>query len=104
MMLRQIPVHGFVAGKREADAGGDEAVRFLGGILADDGKRDLPGLHMLQPFAARNQFAVGRKDGGDADDIACRNARVPEGELKARKSFTMFTDAFGEENLLSNER
>jgi len=48
-----------------------------------------------QPFAARNQFAVGRKDGGDADDIACRNARVPEGELKARKSFKMFTDAFG---------
>src|SRR6266478_5310414 len=101
-MLGQVSVHGFVAGKGEADAGGDEAVRFLGGILANDRKRDLPGLHMLQPFAAGNQFTVRREDRGDADDVARRNARVSEGELKARKSFTMFTDALGEEDFLSD--
>jgi len=79
-------------------------VRFLGGILADDGESDLPGLDVLQTFAAGNQFAVGRKDRRDADDVASRNARVSKGELEARKPFTMFTDAFGEEDFLSDER
>src|SRR5437879_11129013 len=60
-MLGQISVHGFVAGKREADAGGDEAVRFLGGILADDGERHLAGLHVLQPFAAEINLQLGGK-------------------------------------------
>jgi hypothetical protein len=59
---------------------------------------------VLQSFTAGNQFAIGRKNRGDADDIACRNASVPQGELEARESFAMFTDAFGEENFLSNER
>src|SRR6266436_8644143 len=104
MMLRQISIHGFVAGKSEADAGGDEAMGFLGGIFADDGERDLAGLDVLQTFAARNQFAIGRKNRGNANDVARGDARVAEGELKARKSFTMFTDAFGEEDFLSDER
>src|SRR5207302_1579120 len=93
-----------VAWEREPDAGGDEAMRFLGGILTDHGERHLPGLHVLQSFAAGNQFTVGRKNRGDADNVARGDARVPEGELEARKSFTMFTDAFGEENFLRNER
>src|SRR5260370_29878759 len=95
-MLREIPVHGFVAGQRQTDAGGDEAMRFLGGIFTDDGERDLPALNVLQPFAARNQLAVGRTNPGHANDVARGDARAAEGELKARKSFTMFTDAFGE--------
>src|SRR5260370_23114500 len=104
MVLGQISIHGFIAGEREADACSDEAVRFLGGILADDGESDLPELDVLQSFAAGDQLAVGREDRGDTADVACRNACVPEGELKARKSFTMFTDAFGEKNFLSDER
>src|SRR5713226_8153774 len=103
-MLGQIAIHGFVAGQRQANAGSDEPVRFLGGIFADDRERDLAGPDMLQSFAARNQFAVGREDGGNANDVARRNACVPQGELKTRKPFTMFTDAFGEEDFLSNER
>src|SRR5437879_13630649 len=99
-MLGQISVHGFVAGKREADAGGDEAVRFLGGILADDGERYLAGLHVLEPFGAGYYFPVGRGDRGDAEDGTRGNARVAEAEVAARKSLTMFTDAFGAENFI----
>jgi hypothetical protein len=64
----------------------------------------LPGLDVLQSFAARNQFAVGRENGGDANDVARGNAGVPQSELETREPFTMFTDAFGEEDFLSNER
>src|SRR5437588_10725874 len=104
VMFGQITIHGFVAGQRQANAGSDEPVRFLGGIFADDRERDLAGPDVLQSFAAGNQFAVGREDGGDADDVACRNPCVPQGELEARKPFAMFTDAVGEEDYLSNER
>jgi hypothetical protein len=79
-------------------------VRFLGGIFADDRERDLPELDVLQTLAARNQFAVGREDRGDADDVARRNACIPQSELETREPFTMFTDAFGEKDFLSNER
>jgi hypothetical protein len=64
----------------------------------------LPELDVLQTLAAGNQFAVGREDRGDADDVARRNACVPQSELETREPFTMFTDAFGEKDFLSNER
>jgi len=79
--------HGFVAGQRQADARSDEAVRFLGGIFADDLERDLPGLDVLQSFTARNQFCVGRENGGDANDVARGNASVPQSELETREPF-----------------
>src|SRR5260370_41162009 len=99
-MLGQVSVHGFVAGERQTDAGGDEAVRFLGGILADDGEGDLPGLHVLQAFAARNQFTVGRKNRGDADDFARGDSWIWQGETETLKPFHAFSGAFGAENFL----
>jgi hypothetical protein len=104
VMLGQVAVHGLIAGQREADAGSDEAMRFLGGVFADNGESDLAGLDVLQAFAARNEFAVGRKDRRDANDVAGGDTCVAEGQLKAGKSFAMFADAFGEEDLLSDER
>src|SRR5216684_1166370 len=104
MMLGQITIHRLVAGQRQANAGGDKPVRFLGGVFADDRERDLPGFDVLQSLAAGNQFAVGWEDGGDANDVARGNASVPQSELETREPFTMFTDAFGEEDFLSNER
>jgi hypothetical protein len=77
---------------------------FLRGIFADNGEGHLPGLDVLQALAAGNQFAVGGEDRGDADYVARRDARIPEGKLEARKPFTMFTDAFGEKYFLRNER
>src|SRR5580658_4618054 len=103
-MLGEITVHQFITRKREADACGDEAVRFLGGIFADDGESHLAGLDVLQAFTAGNQFTVGREDRGDAHDVARSDPCIAQGELKARKSFAMFSDAFGEEDLLRDER
>src|SRR5260370_11562819 len=94
VVLGQIAVHGFVAGQRQANAGGDEPVRFLGGIFADDRERDLPELDVLQTLAAGNQFAVGREDRGDADDVARRYPGVPQSDLETRDPFTMFTYTF----------
>ena len=104
MVLGEVAVHRFVAGKREADAGGDQTVRFFGGIFADYRERDLAGLDVLQTFAAGNQFAIWREDGRDADDVACGDAGVSERQLETRQPFTMFPDAFGEEDLLRDER
>src|SRR5579871_5261392 len=104
MMLGEIAVHRFVAGQRQTDTLGDEPVRFFGGIFADDGERDLPGLDVFQTFAARNQFAVWREDRRNADDVASSNSRISQSQLKARKPFPMFSDAFGEKYFLRDER
>jgi hypothetical protein len=79
-------------------------MRFFGGIFADDGKGDLTGPDVFQSFTARDQFAIGREDRGDANDVARRNSRIPKSELEAGEPFAMFSDAFGEENFLSDER
>src|ERR1700682_5207406 len=79
-------------------------MRFLGGIFADDGKRDLAGPDVLQSFAARDQFAIRREDGGDSHDVACCNTRVAKRELEAGEPFAMFSDAFGKKDFLSDER
>jgi len=60
VMLGKIAVHGFVAGSaRPMLAAMRHALPWWN--LADDGERDLPGLDVLQAFAAGNQFAVGGK-------------------------------------------
>src|SRR5260370_5641058 len=104
MMLGQISVHGFVARQRKSDACGDQAVGLFGGVFADDRKGDLAELDVFQSFAAGDQFAVGREDGGHANDVAGGNSRISQSEFEARKPFTMFTDAFGEKYFLSYER
>ena len=76
MVLAQVTVHGAFAGESEADAGGDEAMGFLGRIFADDGEGDLAGLMSFRLFTARNEFAVGRKNRTDADDVASRDTCV----------------------------
>src|SRR5712672_1925596 len=104
MVLGEIAVHGFVAGKGEADAGGDQAVGFLGGIFADNRECDLSRPNVLQAFAARNQFTIGGEDRGDANDVARRNPRVAKREFETGEPFAMFTDAFGEKYFLSDKR
>src|SRR5450432_974288 len=79
-------------------------MRFLRGIFTDNREGHLPGLHVLQPFAAGDQFAIGREDRRDQHDVARRNSRVAQRQLKARKPSPMFTDAFGEVSLLSDKR
>src|SRR5260370_3800342 len=104
MMLGQIPVRGFVGGQGETNARGDQAVRLFGGILADDRESDLAELDVFQTLAAGDELAVRREDGGNTNNIAGGNSCVSQSELKTRKPFAMFTDAFGEKNFLSDER
>jgi hypothetical protein len=103
-MFGKIPVHGFVAGQRQTDAGGDQAMRLFRGILANHGKSDLAGPHVLQPFATGDQFTIGRENRGNAHDVARRNACVSKRKLETGKPFTMFSDAFGEKYFLRDER
>src|ERR1700723_1107209 len=73
-------------------------------VLADNGESDLSRLEMLEPFTARDQLAVRRKNRGDANDVARGNPGVSQRELKARKPLAMFSDSLGEENFLRYER
>lgn len=79
-------------------------MRLAGLIFADHRERNLPGLQMLQPFAARDQFAMRREDRGNANDIARSDSRIPQGELKARQALAVFSDSLGEENFFRDER
>src|SRR5437763_1738393 len=104
VMLGEIAVHALVARERQSNARRNEAVRLFGGIFADDRERYLAGLEMLQTFTSGNEFAIGREDGGDANDVARGNARVAQGQLEAGKPFSMFPDTICEEGLLRDKR
>src|ERR1700733_4689339 len=103
-MLRQVTENGLIGGQRVGPAGGDQTMRFARLVLADYGEGHLTGLDMLQTFAARNQFAVGRENRGDANDVARGNACVAQRQLKAGKALAVFPDSLGEENFLRDER
>src|SRR5215472_3905129 len=77
---------------------------FFRRILANDGKRHLAGLEMLQAFASGNQFAIRREDGGNADDVAGGDAGIAQGQLETGEPFPMFPDTFREEDLLRDKR
>jgi len=85
---RTIAIHGFVAGQRQADARSDEAVRSLVEFSLMTVNATWPGLDVLQSFTARNQFAVGRENGGDANDVARGNASVPQSELRNSRALS----------------
>src|SRR5258708_16211046 len=85
-MLGKIAVHRFIARKREADAGSDEAMRFLGGIFADDRERYLAGPDVLQSFAARDQFAIRREDIANPHHLPTSKPPVPYPERPSGRS------------------
>ena len=78
-------------------------MRFFGGIFADYRKGDLARLEMFQTFTARNEFAIWREDGGNADNVAGGDPRVAQGQLEAGEPFAMFPDTFREKDLLRDE-
>src|SRR5215469_16990247 len=104
MMLGKVAVHRLIRRKAQANAGGDQPVRFARLIFADYCKRDLTRLQMFQPFTARNQLAVGRENGRDANNVASGNSGVAQGKLEARKALAVFSNSLGEENFLRDER
>ncbi len=44
------------------------------------------------------------KNGGDANDVARRDSGVSQRELETREPLPMFSDSFGEEDFLRDER
>ena len=73
-------------------------------IFANDGECDLAGFEVLQPFAARDELAGWRKNGGNPDDVAGGDTRVAQRELEARQALAVLSDSLGEENVLRDER
>src|ERR1700722_2355205 len=104
MVLRQIPEHGFVGRQSKANSRGNQSMRLARLVLTDNGESDLTRLQMLEPFTARDQFAVRRKNRGDANDITRGDSGVSQRELEARKPLAMFSDSLGEKNFLRYER
>src|SRR5271155_475957 len=101
MVLGEVPEHGFVARESKPHAGGNQTVRLTRLVFANHGERNLPGLQMLQPFAAGDELAVGRENRRYADDVTRRNSRVAQCQLKARQPLAVFTYSLCEENFLS---
>ena len=109
MVLGKISVARFIARQCQSDARRDQA-RCQGSRVwfslmtvnekpagpASDASESLP--------AAGNELAVRRKNRGDANDIASRNARAAERELKTRKALAVLADSLGQENFLRDER
>src|SRR5579863_1122797 len=104
MVFGEVSVHRFVGGQSKAYARGDQPMRFARLILADDGERDLAGLEVLQSFAPRDQFAGRWKNRGDAHNVACGDAGVTQGKLKARQALAVLSNPFSKENVLRDER
>ena len=59
---------------------------------------------MLQALAARDQFAVRRKNRRNANDVAGSDSGVTQRQLKAGKALAVFADSLCEKNLLRDER
>jgi hypothetical protein len=104
MVFGQIPEHGLISRQSKANSRGNQSMRLARLVLADNGESDLSRLEMLEPLTARDQFAIRRKNRGDANDVARGNSSVSQRELEARKPLAMFSDSLGKENFLRYER
>ncbi len=65
-------------------------------------KTTSPGLRYFKSLRTRHQFALWRKNRGDSNQILRGDAGVPQCQLKRSKTFAMFADPLGEENLLGD--
>jgi hypothetical protein len=59
-------------------------------------------MQIRESLRARDQFAVGRKDGGDTHQVLRRDAGVAQGEFERGEALPMFSHAFGEKDLLGD--
>ena len=73
------------------------------GGFRHDNERDLAGFETLHALAARQNAALRRKDAGDANEIARRDAGGTKRELERGQLFPVFPDALCKEHLLGNE-
>src|SRR5277367_6772591 len=101
-MLRQIAVMRRIGRSRDADRSRHKAMRLVGSVIAYDGKDDLAGLQVPQPFLRRNQFASRWKDRIDAHQVEIRDLRGPKRQLERTQFFAMHAEALGEKDAVRN--
>ena len=63
---------------------GHQAVGLTGGVFGDHGEDDLAGRKVFETFLARDQLAVRREDGGDANQILSGDAGIAQSQLERR--------------------
>src|SRR6266851_9677871 len=69
-------------------------------VVAHHGKDDLARRQIAQALLRRDQFAVGREDRFDADQIEFRNPGGTKRQLERVELFAMLADTFCEEDAL----
>ena len=73
---------------------GDQTMRFVGGVVVQDAKNNFARVQQLNPTLAGKDFAIGRKNTRNANQIVLGDPRIPKGQLETGKFFPVNTDAF----------
>ena len=73
-------------------------MRFVGGVVVHDGVNDLAGSQGLQSVLDRDDFASGRENRADSNEIELGDPRVAKRELEGCKFLAMPADALGQKN------
>lgn len=102
-MLAQVAVKAGIPRHGHSDGRGDEAVGFIGGRLTHHAKDDLTLLEPGEPLFSWDEFAVGREDAGNSDEIESGNARVSQGQLEAGQFLSVCAFTLGEENFFGDQ-
>jgi len=102
VMFAQVAIRVAVRGNSHAYARGEQAVRFVGGVLRYHREDDFPVVQVRQTLGPWNEFTVGRKNGRDANQVLRRNARVSERQLERCETFLVFADPLGKKNPLGD--
>src|SRR5258707_12625780 len=77
-------------------------MRFVGRVVVHDGIDDLPGSQGFETVLNRNNFASGRKNRADPDQVVLGDSGVAKCELEGGKFFAMLPHAFGQKYCLPN--
>ena len=77
-------------------------MRLVGRVIAHHRENDLPRRQILQAFLLAEQFAVGRENRFDADEIELGDSGGPQRELERSELLAMPPHAFGQKYPLRN--
>src|SRR5206468_3796419 len=93
VVFAQVTVGVTITGDSHPDARGYQAVGLTGGVLCHDREDDLSGMKVLQAFLASDELSLGRKDGGDANQVLGCNPGVAKCQFKRSEAFFMSSSA-----------
>ena len=91
--VRKISVRATIGGNSQPDRGGNETVAFVGLRSRHDTMRNFPRVHQLLTALARNDFAIGRENRRDADEVAIGDTGASQRLLERGQLFPMDADS-----------